>query len=209
MFSGLDDDALLEVDLTRPFGIGGNPLLRPGGGTSPDVKKIGMPAESEKLLEPNQKLGPVADAPPTKDSTLKEWVIPGDNTKILEKPHVEGDPNAGGIKGGAGDGTGEGFPGTGGGWGGGDGEGGGVPLERVPKLLNGAEILRLLKKHYPPDEMEAGRQGVVYVKLHLDKEGRVHKVEIVGSGGSSFDDAARKVLRMKFSPAITNRVPLA
>lgn len=188
----------IEVDLTKPFRIGGNPLLKPGGGTTlKEVRNPGPPAPME--AEPSEK-----KTPP------KDWVLPGPQTKILEKPVPESAPEANRSPHGVEGGQGEGYTGTGGGFGGGDGEGGGIKLDRYPSLKNKSEILRLLKKNYPPDEREAGITSRVIVDLHLDEKGNVTGVDVVGSGGAHFDAAARIVApRMRFLSALINNAPVA
>ena len=123
LFSGPENNNQIEIDLTKPFRIGGNPLLKPGGGTTiKEVKNPGPPAPLEE---------PVAE----KKTPPKDWVIPGPETKVIEKPAPEVSPSETrslqGIEGG----NGEGFAGTGSGFGGGDGEGGGIKLDRFPKLV--------------------------------------------------------------------------
>ncbi len=187
----------MEIDLTQPFRIGGNPLLKPGGGTT--LQEVKNPAPPAPMEEPT---APKAEKP-------KDWVLPSADTKILEKPGPEAtsetrSPN--GIEGG----TGDGYTGTGGGFGGGDGEGGGIKLDKFPKLLNKREVLRLLKKNYPPAEREAGIQSRVIVDLHLDPQGRVLGVDVIGSGGQNFDSVAKVVAdKMRFEPAVVNSAPVA
>lgn len=182
-------DSTIEIDLTKPFRIGGNPLLKPGGGTTLETpKRPGPPPKGETTTQEVTK--------------PKEWILPGPHTKELEKPKQELPPKGAhpeGIEGG----WGEGYQGTGGPYGGGDGEGGGVPLTRIPSLLNGSEIKRLLRRNYPRDAQESGQEGIVIVDLHINVRGEVTSAEIVGSAGVDFDrvalDAAKK---MKFSPAM-------
>ncbi len=187
----------IEIDLTKPFRIGGNPLLKAGGGTTLDIpkEKIGPRAPSESL-SPENKAAP------------KEWLLPENKSTRIEKPQEAG-PKAESSDQSVG-GTGEGFAGSGGGWGGGEGEGGGVPLSRFPKLVNRSEILKLLKKLYPAAERQAGIEGVVFVDLHLTAAGNVQSSEVVESGGVSFDTIAKEVSRkMKFSPAYIGDNPVA
>ena len=188
---------VMEIDLTKPFRIGGDPSLKPGGGTLKEApKKEGVPLKTENQTK-------------TTPTQPKDWVLPGPNTKELEKPQLSGGPiqNApGGIP----EGTGDGYQGTGGGVGGGDGQGGGIPLEKFPKLLNRGQILRLLRKNYPPAERDAGNQGVVVVDLHLDINGNVTGVDLIDSAGLDFDQVAQRVAqKMKFSPAIMSSRAIA
>lgn len=188
----------IEIDLTKPFRIGGNPLLKPGGGTTlKEVQNPGPPAPME--AEPSEKKTP-----------HKDWVLPGPQTKILEKLAPETAPEENRSPHGVEGGQGEGYTGTGGGFGGGEGEGGGIRLDRYPNLKNKQEVLRLLKKNYPPDEREAGITSRVIVDLHLDVQGNVTGVDVVGSGGVHFDAAAKIVApRMRFLPALINSAPVA
>ena len=193
-----ETDHSMEIDLTQPFRIGGNPLLKPGGGTTVnEVRNPGPPAPMD--AEPSDK-----KAPP------KDWVIPTPQTKIIEKPAPETVPEENRSPHGIEGGQGEGFTGTGGGFGGGEGEGGGIKIDRYPVLLNKREILRLLKKNYPPAEREAGITSRVIVDLHLDTLGNVTGLDVVGSGGVNFDSAAKVVApKMRFKPALVNAGPAA
>ena len=188
----------IEIDLTKPFRIGGNPLLKPGGGTTlKELVNPGPPAPME--AEPSEK-----------KEKPKDWVLPGPATRVLEKPAPETAPEENRSPHGVEGGQGEGYTGTGGGFGGGEGEGGGVKLDRYPNLINKREILKLLKKNYPPAEREAGITSRVIVDLHLDASGNVTGVDVVGSGGKNFDFAAQKVApRMRFQPALINAAPVA
>ncbi len=193
-----EDASPLEIDLTKPFRIGGNPLLKPGGGTT--LKAVKDPAPPAPLDEP------VVE----KKTPPKDWVLPGPETKVIEKPVPEGAPaenrSVHGIEGG----DGEGYTGTGGGFGGGDGEGGGIKLDRIPMLLNKKEILKLLKRNYPPAERESGINSQVGVFLHLDAQGNVLSVDLARSGGANFDAVAKMIaMKMRFRPAMANGGPVA
>src|SRR5688572_9000585 len=77
------EEDLIEIDLTRPFRITSNPLLarraeKPG---------TGAPAVERPSSLPSPEVKP---APP------KDWILPGPDTKILEKPAVE-EPAPGGL----------------------------------------------------------------------------------------------------------------
>ncbi|OGR85457.1 MAG: hypothetical protein A2901_05180 [Elusimicrobia bacterium RIFCSPLOWO2_01_FULL_54_10] len=191
-------DNPIEIDLTQPFRIGGNPLLKPGGGTTEkEVKNPGIPAPMESEVSDKK-------TPP------RDWVLPGPDTKILEKPVPDSAPLENrsplGIEGQ----DGEGITGKGPGLTGGEGEGGGIKLDRYPNLINKREILRLLKKNYPPAEREAGITSRVIVDLHLDAQGNVTGVDVAGSGGKNFDSAAQIVApKMRFQPALINAAPVA
>ena len=197
LMTGLDNNTI-EIDLTKPFRIGGNPLLKPGGGTT--VKPVLNPGPPAPLEEP------VAE----KNTPPKDWVLPTPETKVIEKPVPDASPSEARSPNGIDGGNGDGYTGTGNGFGGGDGEGGGIKLDRFPKLINKKEILRLLRKNYPPAEREAGINSRVIVDLHLDAQGMVTGVDIAGSGGEHFDVAAKLVApKMRFQPALINAVPIA
>lgn len=180
----------IEIDLTKPFRIGGNPLLKPGGGTTerePEV--LGPPAL------------PQDDPVPETRKPPKDWILPGPHTRKVERPAPPTPSKVTSPKG-IEEGTGGGYQGTGGGFGGGDGEGGGIPISQFPRLLNRRQILRLLRKNYPPIEWQAGQEGRVIVDLHLDDRGQVTGVEVVGSAGRAFDRVAETVaMKMRFTPA--------
>lgn len=188
---------LVEIDLTKPFRIGGNPLLKPGGGTT------------DKPVQNPSVPGKTPDFPTEKGSKPKDWVLPGPDTKVLEKPVPDAAPpvtHPNGVEGA----TGEGYQGTGGGFGGGDGEGGGLPISRYPRLVNEEEILKLLRKNYPASERLAGREGDVFLDLHLDASGNVIRSEIAGSAGAAFDKVAEVVSKkMKFLPAMVQTTAVA
>lgn len=203
VYAPFEGPPAIEIDLTKPFRIGGNPLLKPGGGTALNIpkEKEGPPA----LKEENE------PEPPKQIEEVKprEWVLPGPDTQETVKPQAEPKP-AGSSELGMPGGSGEGWSGSGGGFGGGDGQGGGVPLTRLPKLLNVREISRLLRKYYPEIERAAGREGVVIVDLHIGVDGRVSSVDIADTAGQYFDEAATKLCKkMLFSPAMAQTAPVA
>jgi protein TonB len=180
----------LEAFLPR-LGTGAAKLAAPKREV-PGAKGLPKPAED-----------PVPPQPVPEPPKEKDWVAAGDHTKVLEKlpdpPATPGGaPDGTGIAaktGGSGDGLPYGVPsGTG---------DGGVPLRKLPVLLNRGELLANLRRFYPEVERRAGREGSVRVKLHIGSDGKVEPVEIAFSGGTAFDIAAREVgRRMRFSPAI-------
>ncbi len=190
------DRELVEIDLTKPFRIGGNPLLKPGGGTTDKPVKVPSPVAK------------TPDGPTAPNSKPKDWILPGPNTPV-EKPTPDAAPpmsHPSGVEGA----SGEGYQGTGGGVGGGDGEGGGLPLDAYPNLLNKKEILRLLRRNYPRAERIAGVEGTVYIDFHLDATGAISRYEVAGSAGAAFDQAVVSIIpKMKFSPAMMKAAPIA
>ncbi|MDD5657407.1 MAG: TonB family protein [Elusimicrobia bacterium] len=189
----------VEVDLTVPV-LGGDGPARLGAPKRlvPAAKGIPRPAESPVPLKP-----PPAVEPP------KDWVLPGPNTKLVEKPPAPA-PTPGGASegtgtaakvGGSGAGADDGVPG-------GTGTGG-SGLLALPRLLNRDELLANLRRYYPESERRAGREGSVLVALHIGVDGRVDPVDIVSGAGAAFDAAAREVAkRMRFSPAIGRAGPV-
>jgi len=182
----------LEVDLTMGFDLGDGPArLGAPKRLVPDAKGLPKPAEDNTPPKPNP-------TPPP-----KPWVLPGPNTKVMEKP-PEPAPTPGGAPegtgtaaktGGSGVGSDSGVPG-------GTGTGG-SGLAKLPVLLNRDELLAILRRFYPESERRAGREGAVRVHLHISVDGRVDPVDVAVSGGQAFDIAAKEVgKRMRFSPAL-------
>ncbi|MGE3801694.1 MAG: energy transducer TonB [Candidatus Kapaibacterium sp.] len=69
------------------------------------------------------------------------------------------------------------------------------------------ELLSHLK--YPTLAEEQGLEGTVYVKVGIDKLGKVRKVQITRSANSLFNEAATEAVRKTtFSPAIQNGYPV-
>lgn len=181
-----------EVEITSPF-LGDGPARL--GAPKPLVP--GVPAKVNVTSEIPPKPVEKAPEPP------KDWVLPGPNTKVLEPPAPPastpgGAPGGTGTAakpGGSGEGSDEGVPG-------GTGHGG-TPLSAMPRLLNRDEVLRNLRRFYPEEERRAGREADVIVTIHIGLDGSVGSVDVVNSGGKSFDEAAQKVGQlMRFSPAV-------
>jgi periplasmic protein TonB len=189
----------IEVDLTIPT-LGGSPAklgapkrLVPGA--------MGLPQPAETKVPETAK--PQVPTPP------KDWVLPGPQTKVIEKP-PEPAPTPGGAVngtgtaakvGGSGEGADDGVPG-------GTGTGG-SGLLAFPRLLNRDEVMANLRRFYPENERRAGREGRVLVALHIGVDGRVDPVDVMQSAGTAFDAAAKEVAkRMRFSPALGKNGPV-
>jgi protein TonB len=159
----------------------------------PQAKGLPKPAEDNIPLKPSP-----APAPP-----LKDWVLPGPDTKKVEKP-PEPAATPGGAPGGTGTAAKTGGSGVGSDYGVPNGTGdGGAPLSKWPVLLNKNELLAIMRRFYPEKERRAGHEGKVIVYLHIGADGLVNPVDIKESGGNAFDAAAREVgKRMRFSPAL-------
>ena len=185
---------LLEVDLTEFNGLLGTGPRKLGAPKRlvPDAR--GLPKPAEDNTPP--KTVPVP-APP------KDWVLPGPNTKAVEKP-PEPAPTPGGSPTGTGTADKTGGHGVGFDDGTPNGTGdGGARLSKLPVLLNRDELLAILRRFYPERERRAGREGAVRVHLHIGVNGLVDPVDVAVSGGQAFDIAAREVgKRMRFSPAL-------
>ena len=187
-----------EIDLTTSILGGGPAKLGAPKRRVPDAKGPSLPAETKVP----QALTPAEPAKP--------WVLPGPETKVIEKP-AEPAPTPGGAingtgtaakPGGSGVGADEGVPG-------GTGNGGSGLLQ-LPELLNRSEVLANLRRFYPEAERRAGHEASVLVNLHIGVNGRVNPVEIMQSGGAAFDAAAKKVGElMRFSPALGKSGPVA
>lgn len=138
----------------------------------------------------------------------KDWVLPGPQTKVLEKPTLDSAPAAappamtapGATGPGGMGGQGEGTYGSG---------SGGDLVDRPPRWLNKQETLAALKRFYPDLERRAGREGSVTVEIEIGVDGLVHEVKVLSSAGELFDDAARRVAKlMRFEPELKASVPV-
>lgn len=204
----LEMPVVIDVDISAPF----RPRL-PGDLRLPGAVR-GSPAPS--LRPKSGGSGPKTDAtgttaivPATAPSVPeKPWVLPGPDTRTLEKPEISAPATPPGAVGASPGGTGPGGEGGRGGSGGGTGTGE-AWVNRPPRLLNREEILASLKRYYPESERWAGREGRVEVILDLGTDGNVHGVQVSRSAGAAFDAAAEKVVRkMIFEPALAKSIPV-
>jgi TonB family protein len=200
----------MEIDINSSI-LGDGPAKL--GAPKPFVPgKMARDNRTAELL-PNPPPKP-AEAPPKPPEPPKDWVLPGPDTKKLEKPELPTGP--GSLKGGdtvstpggalGGDGTAAKVGGSGEGSDegvvGGHGHGG-VPLTVLPRLLNKEEVLEALQREYPLAERAAGHEADVTLEVHIGADGAVWKTEVLGSASPAFDAAAQSVARrMKFSPAL-------
>lgn len=85
-----------------------------------------------------------------------------------------------------------------------------TPMTVRPRLLNAAELARLLIEYYPRLLRDAGIGGTVLVWFYIDEEGRVVRTLVhETSGWDELDLAALKVAdRMEFSPAYNRDEPV-
>src|SRR5438309_612347 len=64
------------------------------------------------------------------------------------------------------------------------------------------ELVHFEHAEYPPEALKAGLQAQVVLKLTVDREGNVTKVDIPEPAGNGFDEAAREAaLKFKYNPA--------
>jgi protein TonB len=82
-------------------------------------------------------------------------------------------------------------------------------VTELPVPLNAESVN--LKKYYPPDALKAGFEGDVTLRLLIDSDGTVAKVDIVSDPGEGLGAAAAKMVRIeyRFRPAKVNGVPVA
>lgn len=141
-----------------------------------------------------------AAAPPKPVARAKEWVKPAPDQKIVPAPiptqpvpapTPEEPPPAPAA---TGNGTGE--------YGIGTGDGSANVLSRIPQLLNLSDLRAILQRFYPEEARSQGREATVVLDVHIDTDGHVTSVDIVRSGASDFDEAAKKAaMLLRFTPA--------
>jgi periplasmic protein TonB len=194
--------------------------------TPPEIKKP-PPPKVEKTKEPKPvakseivqpKPTPPPAAPPKEEPVKSIETKPTAITKSESTPEVA--PTAqvegGGSETGAGNLFGKGdtavVPGSGtaGGGGGtansglGRGSGApGLPAPTTPLRTNReAKPVQTVRAAYPPMALRMGMEGDVTLKIEVDTDGKVTKVEITKSGGAGFDEEALKAVKQsRFEPA--------
>ncbi|HOV98423.1 MAG TPA: energy transducer TonB [Bacteroidota bacterium] len=78
-----------------------------------------------------------------------------------------------------------------------------VPVEKEPV------IVKEVKPKYPEIALRAGLEGNVYVKVWVDKEGKVKKVVVLKSDAEIFNEAAIEAAQQfVFTPAIMQNKPV-
>lgn len=82
-------------------------------------------------------------------------------------------------------------------------------VTELPRPLNGESVN--LRKYYPPEAMKQGFEGDVVLRLLIDADGSVAKVDIVSDPGLGLGPAAAKMVRAeyRFAPATVNGQPVA
>lgn len=192
----------VEIDLTSPL---------PGNG---GAAKLGAPKRlvpNAPAVAPKPAEEPIPANPVVTPQPPKDWTLPGPNTKTVTPPPATPVTPGGAISGtgtsplpdGRGQGANYGDP---------NGRGdGGSPVDVVPpKLLNGDELRRNLRKFYPEAERQAGREGSVLMFVHIGADGGVSQADVKVSAGAAFDAAAQQVAKlMRFAPATRSGAPVA
>lgn len=205
---------VIDVDIRTPFRPRDPKDTRlPGSIPKAPAPPTFKPAEIPLPLPPEQ-LKP-AEAPKqaegdgkASEEKAKEWVLPGPETKQLEKPNLGSAPAEARPPFVAPDGTGPGGQNGRGGDGGGPGTGS-AWVNRPARLINREEVLANLNRFYPELERRAGREGLVLIELDIGEDGLVRGVRVLQSAGELFDEAAQKVGRlMRFEPELKASIPV-
>ena len=81
-------------------------------------------------------------------------------------------------------------------------------VTELPRPLNGPVNLR---KYYPPPALKEGFEGDVVLRLLIDADGTIAKVEVVSDPGQGLGAAAARMVRAeyRFSPAKVNGAAVA
>jgi protein TonB len=188
------------------------------------------PPAQRAEVKPESKKPPPPPAKFEKPKEMKREIIQPERaplpvpTPVKEEPE-KATPSAsarvetGGSEAGAGNLFGKGdvavVPGsgtTGGGGGTADsglGRGSGAPGLPTPtpvlRTNQEAKPLQTVRAVYPPLALRMGLEGDVALKIEVDTEGKVTKVEITKSGGPGFDEEALKAVKQsRFEPAQKN-----
>src|SRR3954469_5548697 len=81
-------------------------------------------------------------------------------------------------------------------------------VSELPRPLNRDSLN--LRKYYPPQAKKAGFEGDVVLRLLIDSDGSIAKVDVVTDPGEGLGPAAAKAVReLRFSPAKVNGVAVA
>lgn len=85
-------------------------------------------------------------------------------------------------------------------------------LAQEPELpiVKGPDVLQYVDAPWPEGADESTREAIVTLEIELDAEGEVVDIQITGSAGEGFDEAAvDAVLAMRFAPAETAEGPVS
>ena len=79
-----------------------------------------------------------------------------------------------------------------------------VPYEKEPTVVH------KIDPKYPEIALRAGLEGNVFVKVWVDKEGKVRKVVVLKSDAEIFNDAACEAAKQWiFTPAVMQKGPVS
>jgi protein TonB len=79
-----------------------------------------------------------------------------------------------------------------------------VPVEKEPV------VVKKVQPKYPELAMRAGLEGVVWVKIWVDKEGKPREAVVMKSDAEIFNDPAKEAaMQFVFTPAYMNNGPVA
>ena len=79
-----------------------------------------------------------------------------------------------------------------------------VPYEKEPT------VVKRVEPKYPDLALRAGLEGNVFVKVWVDKEGKVRKVVLLKSDAPIFEDAAISAAKQwVFTPAVMQKGPVS
>jgi len=186
------EETTVELDMTQPFRLTANPLLRHIGGSPAPLKRQepqqeAVRKESQETVDTVSSIPPQAPPKEISDGRADSQV----NTQAGAQTSSPDAPLGAAGSGGGGGGT----------W---------LHLSRLPRLANKAELERALRRYYPEEERRKGREADVTLYLHIDDRGSVSSFEIVRPAGPAFDEAAGKVVGvLKFVPAMVGQLPAA
>jgi TonB family protein len=87
------------------------------------------------------------------------------------------------------------------------------PAKEEPAPAAPQIVMPVLKKNaepvYPPEALAAGLQADVYLKITVDREGKVTRAEVPQLVGHGFDEAAKEAaLKLEFEPATRDGKPI-
>jgi protein TonB len=82
-------------------------------------------------------------------------------------------------------------------------------VTELPRPLNGDSIN--LRKYYPPQALKDGFEGDVRLRILIDADGSVAKVDVIQDPGEGLGEAAARMVRTeyRFAPATVNGSPVA
>ena len=82
-------------------------------------------------------------------------------------------------------------------------------VTELPRPLNGESVD--LRKYYPPPALKDGFEGDVVLRLLIDDDGSVVRIEIISDPGQGLGAAAARMVKAeyRFSPAKVNGTPVA